>query len=232
MKPTHYPRLPFHGIRGAQLLSSIVVASIMFYFLKELAHDHYKLPWTFILLFAVSLLTILALTTTIVLHCFYGLNPVLNTALNSSLALLWSVGFSLLSWWSSGTLTHVCNTDNWDDDLGIAVCRLYKTLFSFALLGLVSTLLALLLDVRVQRSATKRGRFQQLQMLGGVDGKTDEDVHAHEANPNPAARKKHGQQKRGGEGYALPEEQFAYDGDTAYHGAAGQVGRRSLEERT
>ncbi|KAH7397300.1 hypothetical protein BKA66DRAFT_238779 [Pyrenochaeta sp. MPI-SDFR-AT-0127] len=214
VKPTHYPRLPFHGIRGAQLLSSIVVASIMFYFLKELAHDHYKLPWTFILLFAVSLLTILALTTTIVLHCFYGLNPVLNTALNSSLALLWSVGFSLLSWWSS------------------AVCRLYKTLFSFALLGLVSTLLALLLDVRVQRSATKRGRFQQLQMLGGVDGKTDEDVHAHEANPNPAARKKHGQQKRGGEGYALPEEQFAYDGDTAYHGAAGQVGRRSLEERT
>lgn len=182
-------------------------------------------------LFAVSLLTILALTTTIVLHCFYGLNPILNTALNSSLAIVWSVGFALLSWWSSGTLSHVCNVDNWDDDLGISVCRLYKALFSFALFGLVSTLLALALDIKVQRSATKRGRFQQLQMLGGGDGKTDDDAHEHEANPNPTARAKRGKQKRGGEGYAVPDEQFAYDGDTSYHGAAGQVERRSLEER-
>jgi hypothetical protein len=49
VKPTHYPRLPFHIVRSAQLLSSIVVASIMFYFIKELARDHFRLPWTFIL---------------------------------------------------------------------------------------------------------------------------------------------------------------------------------------
>ncbi|KAF1850303.1 uncharacterized protein K460DRAFT_273142 [Cucurbitaria berberidis CBS 394.84] len=237
VKPTHYPRLPFHLIRSAQLVSSLVVASIMFYFLKELAHDNYKLPWTFILLFAVSLLTILALTTTIVLHCFYGLNPVLNTSLNGALTLLWSVAFSLLSWWSSSTLSHVCNVDNWEDELGISVCRLYKALFSFALLGLVATLLALLLDVRVQRNATQRGTFQQLQMMGGGDGKREvgeqeHDEHdEHEVHPNStAARRNHGQQQRGGEGYALPEEQFAYE-DTAYQGAAGQVGRRSLQQR-
>ncbi|OAL54719.1 hypothetical protein IQ07DRAFT_501723 [Pyrenochaeta sp. DS3sAY3a] len=235
VKPTHYPRWPFHIIRSAQLLSSVVVASIMSYFLKELAHDHYRLPWTFILLFAVSLLTILALTTTIILHCFYGLNPTLNIVLNSVLALVWSVAFSLLAWWSSGTLTHVCNIDNWTDELGISVCRLYKALFSFALLGLVSTLCALVLDVRVQSKATKRGRFQQIQMLGGNDGKRGAVVQHHEdedeANPNPAARKNHGQHNRGGEGYALPEEQFAYDEDTSYRGAAGQMGRRSVEER-
>jgi hypothetical protein len=91
---------------------------------------------------AVALLTLLSLTTTIILHCFYGLNPTLNTILNSSLALLWAVGFSLLSWWSAGTLAHVCNTDNWEDDMGVLVCRMYKALFSFSLMGLLSTLLA------------------------------------------------------------------------------------------
>lgn len=49
VKPTHYPRLSFHLIRSAQLVSSLVAASILFYFLKELAQDGYKLPWTFIL---------------------------------------------------------------------------------------------------------------------------------------------------------------------------------------
>ncbi|KAF1936395.1 hypothetical protein EJ02DRAFT_359211 [Clathrospora elynae] len=233
VKPTHYPRLPFHSIRSAQLLSSLVVASIMFYFLSELSHEHYKLPWTFILLMAVSLFTLLALTTTITLHIFYGLNPLLNTALNSCLALLWAVSFSLLSWWTAGTLAHVCNVNNWDSDTGVSVCRLYKALFSFALFGLVATLGALGLDVRVQRSATRKGTFQQLDVLGG-DGKSVGSVDERgyregegEANPNPTAART---RQRGGEGYALPEEQFEYN-NTAYEGAAGEFGRQSVEER-
>lgn len=183
-------------------------------------------------LFAISLSTMLVLIVTIVLHCVYSLNPILNTTLNSALALVWAVSFSLLSWWSSGTLTHVCNIDNWDDDVGISVCRLYKALFSFALLGLVSTLAALLLDVRVQRSATKRGRFQQLQVLGQSDSKRHVGAQERETNPNPtAAQGNLGQLQRGGEGYALPEEQFAYYDDTAYQGPTGQVRCRTLEER-
>jgi len=46
--PTHYPRIPFHGLRTAQLLSSAIVGSIMLYFLYNLRHDHWPLPWTFI----------------------------------------------------------------------------------------------------------------------------------------------------------------------------------------
>ncbi|KAH8722924.1 hypothetical protein GQ44DRAFT_621446 [Phaeosphaeriaceae sp. PMI808] len=236
VKPTHYPKIPFHSIRSAQLLSSAVVSCIMFYFLKELAHDHFRLPWTFILLMAVSLLTLLALTTTIALHCFYGLNPVLNTVLNSSLALLWAVSFSLLSWWSSGTLTHVCNRENWDDELGISVCRLYKALFSFSLLGLITTLLALALDIHVQRQATARGHFQAIGM-GAGDSKggpaivlSGLDEHSeHETNPNPAAQSKN--KNRSAEGYGLLEEHSIYGEDTSYHGAAGQVGRKSVEGR-
>ena len=49
VRPTHYPKLPFHTIRSAQLLSSTIVSCIMFYFLNELAKDHFRLPWTFIL---------------------------------------------------------------------------------------------------------------------------------------------------------------------------------------
>jgi len=180
-------------------------------------------------LLSVSLLTLLSLTTTIVLHCFYGLNPVLNTLLNSLLALLWAVSFSLLSWWSSGTLSHVCSRDNWDSEVGISVCRLYKALFSFSLLGLVATLVALILDVHVQRQATARGRFQQIGLVAG-DGKGGRVAghgRGHEVNPNPSAARQRGT----GEGYALPEEQFAYGDDTTYHGAAGQVGRRSVEGR-
>jgi hypothetical protein len=246
VKPTHYPRLPFHLVRTAQLLSSIVVASVMFYFISELARDHFRLPWTFILvsllpdvlvvpgisylllqLIGVALLTLVSLTLTIVLHCFYGLNPMLNTLLNTCLALLWAVAFSLLSWWSSGTLSHVCNRDNWDDELGVSVCRLYKALFSFSLLGLLSTLVALVLDVHVQRQAVVRGRFQAIGMVGS-DVKSGRTAR-HESQPSEIGRDR--QQRHGNEGYALPEEQFAYGEDMGYHGAAGQVGRRSLEER-
>jgi hypothetical protein len=181
---------------------------------------------------AVALLTLLSLTITIALHCFYGLNPTLNTILNSVLALLWAVGFSLLSWWSAGTLSHVCNTDNWEDDMGVSVCRMYKALFSFSLTGLLSTLLALVLDIHVQRQAVVRGRFQPIAMVAGdakrgqVSGQ--DAVNSHESNPNPNTTSR---QRGGGAEYALPEEQFAYDDDIGYQGAAGQVGRRSLDER-
>lgn len=226
VKPTHYPFIPFHAIRSAQLLSSIIVASVMFYFMSELARDHFRLPWTFILLMVVALLTLVSLTATILLHCFYGLNPMLNTILNGSLAVLWAVSFGLLSWWSSGTLSHVCNKDNWVDELGISVCRLYKALFSFSLLGLISTLVAVVLDMHVQRQAVARGRFQAIGM-GGVEPKSDH-AEGYESNPNPSASR---QRRQNGGGYAVPEEQFAYGDDTGYHGAAGQATRRSVDER-
>ncbi|CBX96165.1 hypothetical protein IAQ61_001340 [Plenodomus lingam] len=234
VKPAQYPTIAFHGIRCAQLVSSAVVASIMLYFCSELARDEYQLPWTFLLLFSVSLLTIIALVATIAMHCFYGLNPVLNIALNSLLAILWALAFALLAWWSSGTLAHVCNVENWESDMGIAVCRLYKALFSFTLFGLLSTLLALVLDVRVQRSATERGRFQQLDALGSV-GKIDDQGPEHPGRHGiagaPGIQRQQNSQERNGHRYSLPEEQFAYDDSLAYVGSAGQIGRRSLDER-
>lgn len=179
----------------------------------------------------VSLLTIIALTSTIFLHLYHGLNPALNIAVNGSLAVLWMVSFGMLARWSSGTLSSVCDTSNWESETGASICREYKAVFSFALLGLLATLVALAVDVKVLRGARTRGVFQPVDGLvgdsKGVPGVPD-NVQELEANPNPIAAQQ--RQFRGGQGYSVPEEQFGYD-DLAYHGAAGQVGRRSLEDR-
>ena len=120
--------------------------------------------------------------------------------------------------------------------MGVDVCRMYKALFSFALLGLVATLGAMGLDVHVQRSTTRKGRFMSLGMVdgkkdGGKRGVFNDEVDARiwDSNPNPAALRDMGR-TRGGNGYAVPEEQFGYE-DTAYAGSAGQMGRINLEER-
>lgn len=49
IKPTPYPFLAFHLLRSSQLLSSLIVAIITFYFMRELHRNNYSLPWTFIL---------------------------------------------------------------------------------------------------------------------------------------------------------------------------------------
>ena len=113
---------------------------------------------------------------------------------------------------------------------------MYKTLFSFALLGLVTTLGATGLDVHVQRSATRKGRFMSLGVVNGKKGRGERREFNHEvnegiwdSNPNPATLRDRSR-TRGGDGYAVPEEQFGYE-DTAYTGSAGQVGRTSLDGR-
>lgn len=175
-----------------------------------------------------SLLTIIALTSTIILHIYHGLNPALNIAVNASLALLWIVSFGMLARWSSRTIADVCDTSHWESDTGVSICREYKAAFSFALLGLLATLLALAVDVKVLRGARTRGTFQQVGGLAGGKKSVPDNTQELDSNPNPVAAQQ--RQFRVGQGYSVPEEQFGYD-DLAYHGAAGQVGRRSLEDR-
>lgn len=85
---------------------------------------------------SVSWITIAILAVTIALHLRVGLNPQLNLILNSTVFVIWTIGFGMLSWWMWGTLTHYCDVSHWNDGTGIMVCKIYKALFSFALLGL------------------------------------------------------------------------------------------------
>ena len=67
-----------------------------------------------------------------------GLNPRLNLLINSVLFALWAAGFGMLSWWASKTIFHTCDAENiiGNNETGRMVCRIYKALYSFALLGL------------------------------------------------------------------------------------------------
>ena len=120
---------------------------------------------------------------------------------------------------------HGCDVGNWENTTGMSVCRLYKSLFSFSFLAVLAVALGLALDISVMKRSMLRGNF----MMVGKRSTRIEDDGGNEANPNPVEARRNMTNSRGGDGYAVPEEQFAYD--TAYEGAAGQVQRRSLEER-
>ncbi|KAF1813443.1 hypothetical protein P152DRAFT_457804 [Eremomyces bilateralis CBS 781.70] len=249
--PTHYPRFAFHFLRLAQLISSIIVGSIMCYFVYHLSRDRWGIPWTFILLLAVSFFTVLVLAGTMLLHCCFGLNPKLNLVLNSGLFVIWVVGFALLSWYSSQTLFHYCNKENWHEQAGVMVCRIYKALFTFALTGFTSTLAAMLLDIHVFRRSNRLGKYNPMQDLdrkplqpGALHGET---VFETSSSPRSSPSNSHNSAqhegtkstlrtpfsaKKAGAGensldlgvYQVPEEQFHYD--TGYQGAGhGSNGR-------
>jgi hypothetical protein len=152
--PSPYPFLPFHGLRIAQATASMVVAAVMFYFIWNLVHEHYQPPktfWTVSIygdivgelplltksqLLAAALLTFFTLSGTLLMYACFGLSPLVNLSVNGLLLALWAPGFAFLWYWSRGTLSHYCDRTNWTGPTGIMVCRLYKALFAFALLGL------------------------------------------------------------------------------------------------
>ena len=57
-QPSPYPSLVFHGIRVGQVLSSIIVTSVLGFFIHHLSIELYYVPWTFILVRAPSLTVI------------------------------------------------------------------------------------------------------------------------------------------------------------------------------
>lgn len=50
--------------------------------------------------------------------------------------MLWGAAFGMLSWWASKTLTHRCQVEDWNDETGVMVCRIYKALYAFGCCGL------------------------------------------------------------------------------------------------
>ncbi|KAL1306054.1 hypothetical protein AAFC00_004180 [Neodothiora populina] len=135
----------------------------MSFFMYHLSHDHWGTPWTFIVLATVSLLTTACLVLTIMLHCFRGLSPTFNLTLNSCLSLLWALGFSMLSYFAwATTLTHSCSLEHWDTGLGVTVCRIYKAVYSFSLIGFISTLAALFLDLHILNLSRQRGQHHRI----------------------------------------------------------------------
>ncbi|KAL8905053.1 MAG: hypothetical protein Q9207_002868 [Kuettlingeria erythrocarpa] len=163
--PSPYDPLSFHFLRLGQLVSAIIVSSVVAFFVYYLVHEHYKLPWTFIFLLAASLLTVVSLLISSALYFFRTLPPKYNLINNTSISVLWILGLSFLTWNTGWTLGHRCLIVNWKTEAGIMVCRLYKACTAFTVTGLLTTLLCLFLDIKTYRKATQLGKYNQMDVL-------------------------------------------------------------------
>ncbi|RMZ86915.1 hypothetical protein DV736_g5861, partial [Chaetothyriales sp. CBS 134916] len=149
-KPSPYPLVPFYSIRALSLISSVIVSGIIGWFWYQLRHDDFKIPWTFLLILAASGLTGVSLILTTVIHTCAYLSPLFNLVLNVPLSILWIVGFSLLTWNTVGALSHSCSTSNWGDSDGVMICRYYKANYSFIVIGVLSSVAMIIVDIRAR----------------------------------------------------------------------------------
>ncbi|KAL8634431.1 MAG: hypothetical protein Q9228_007974 [Teloschistes exilis] len=134
--PSPYNALSFHLLRLAQFVSAAIVTSVVCFFAHYLLVEHYNLPWTFIVLLAAALVTIVTLLASSALYHFRTLSPRHNLILNTALSCLWILGLSFLTWNLGWTLGHRCLLKTWHNEAGIMVCRLYKACTAFTVMGL------------------------------------------------------------------------------------------------
>ncbi|KAB8290192.1 hypothetical protein EYC80_011061 [Monilinia laxa] len=137
----------------------MIVGGIMAYFMYYLRVERFPIPWTFIVLLSISLATVAVLTFTIILYNLTYLSPKFNSLLNGTVSTFWTLGFALLSWSLSNTLQKHCDLQTWRSSTGVGVCREYKSLWSFTLIGTLSTLAALGLDVWTHMQTVERGVY-------------------------------------------------------------------------
>ncbi|KAJ5525529.1 hypothetical protein N7494_012179 [Penicillium frequentans] len=158
-KPSDYPALPFHGIRFLSFLSSLIVAIILAVFIYHLHADGYKLPFAFLILLIVSLLSLLNVIFTSLINCACSLNTKLSIILNFLIFLLWALGLALLSYNMAHTILTSCTTEYWGNSTGENVCRMYKVLFTFTILATASNIALLALDGIVRRRQNRLGAY-------------------------------------------------------------------------
>ncbi|KAL2071135.1 hypothetical protein VTL71DRAFT_12370 [Oculimacula yallundae] len=214
--PSPYPRFLFHGLRSAQLLSSLVVSGVMGYFMYYLRAEDIAIPWTFILLLTVSVTTIIALFVTIILYNFTYLSPRFNWRLNALISIFWALGFGLLSWSinNSRVLAKTCSKQAWGGDAAAGVCRDYKALWAMTLCGMISTYAALGLDIRIEWRTN----------IQGIYAIPEDDKDAQKMNDLKSMRVKSA-------GYEVPKEQsdtidaggVEQEPDIGYHNRYGVV---------
>lgn len=157
----------FHGTRALSFVSSVIITGIMAYFTYHLQQAGFQLPWVFILMMTTSLLTLLNFGLTVFLYCSHRRFILLSLISNSFLLILWAVSFGLLSWNMSKTLQHACPNIDWDNDVALIICRVYKALYSFIVIGFVAQIFIVALDVIARRRLRGRGEYNAM----GYDAK-------------------------------------------------------------
>ncbi|KAF7586429.1 hypothetical protein BBP40_008918 [Aspergillus hancockii] len=162
VKPSAYPPISFHAIRAVGSISTLVVGIILAVFISNLNKSGFKLPWAFLILLITVVLSLLNYVLTTITHCCYGLSPRLSIFSNTICLLLWLISLGLLSWSMSQTIMTTCNATYWATSTGITVCRIYKALFAFTILGNIAYIAATTLDVVVRRRQTRLGEYDPM----------------------------------------------------------------------
>ena len=62
----------------------------------------------------------------------------------------------------SHTITTTCNATYWGTSTGINVCRIYKALYAFTVLGTATHLAGIVLDIIVRRRQTRLGAYDPM----------------------------------------------------------------------
>ncbi|KAL5339425.1 hypothetical protein BJX70DRAFT_397627 [Aspergillus crustosus] len=166
VKPSEYPALPFHLIRFITFVSSLVVGIVLAVFAYNLHNADHKLPWAFLIQIIAAFLSLLNLITTTFLHCCHGLSPRLSLITNTIVFIFWAVSLVLLSWSVSNTILTTCNSTYWATSTGITVCRIFKALFTFTIIGTAALIASIALDIFAYRRHTRLGEYDPMAAEG------------------------------------------------------------------
>lgn len=213
-----YPPLPYHSIRAITFVSSSIVSGILIYFCYQLKHDSFKLPWTFLIVLAASVPTLVSLSVTACIR-----STLFALILNIPILLVWTAGFILLAWNMYGALGHTCTIANWGSHDGIKICQTYKALFAFTVIGWLSAVAGIILLFRVRSQQNRLGTYDS--MRGGkewdvkMDTIGDAAIEAPIAHgprptlePSPYESYDHGEQYQSNDGYR-EERRSRYGGN-------------------
>lgn len=120
----------------------------------------------------------------------------------------------------SGTILTQCTAEYWATATGISVCRSYKALFAFTVLGAVSYIAAIWLDVVVRRRQTRLGAYGPMGSSPAV-GEDPWDVKLAERRDSVGEGLGHGH----GHGFYDGASSHESAGETAWRPSKGRAGQ-------
>ena len=206
-QPSPYPFPTTYILAVSSLISSLITFIILAYFSYYLRMDNMTVPVQFVFvrrpfsyfflrpyskinkrshtnnaqLLVASLVSILTVTFTTSTHIFRTMTPRTSMIINGLAFILWIIGLSIITAKiGSMVLGHTCAMPMWATEMGVMVCRIYKALYSFIVIGTASLGASVILDISVSNEVSKRGMYREMKDEGKAGGM---------AEPSPGLRR-------------------------------------------
>ncbi|KAG0123800.1 hypothetical protein HOY82DRAFT_618667 [Tuber indicum] len=157
-QPPQWPKGWLIILRILQLISTLAVVGITGFFSYHLVREDLGVPYEFIALDAIGVLTMLNILLSFILLSCRTLPPTLVLITDILLTLLWGVAFAFLARAMGSKTVGECSRESYGDYT--VICHLYKILFAFSLLGCVLHLGTCWLAFRVGRKGSSRHAYK------------------------------------------------------------------------